>query len=642
MAESIEDLDLTPPQAAQDNAEKVLEWRDEHGEDVNGMTRTGWVRANQLAEGEELSPDIVKRMAQFNRHRGNSDISEEYEGEPWKDAGHVAWLGWGGDEGVDWAMRMSDRITSMENSGRDKVTTLSHKHDEQTMENASIVDGIMKKTGTDSQTISKNTFNGYFQDAPEFEDENWQSAVDRLTEIHGMIRSYITSVVRHEASGHGREELVPPFEDPIDTDTLIQFSDNIEENVEDDTYRDLVQQLVAMDESLRKIFYDTVVHHSAMHGGGEVDVSQLLGEELQEYESMQDCMEYHVDEEGYEVDQAYAMCSSKMDLEEHDKKDLIKAFGESRTLQQGIIPDHRPLGDFGTRESESWDRPDYSEFQSAYDFDESFAELSEDDKRVVAAHFGRVDNTGYEDATFSDLQLPHHHPDNGDVDRAAVIAARQRLPQSDMPQEDLEAIDTHLANHLRDDFGEEDVEPIIEKENAVERENVFVDADKAVAKARDMGIRGIHTIREDGETLYKPGATPEDFEQAKRESSEALSEGQLVSFQTEYGKSFGRVRENTEQTYEVEVYQAELGGGWKSSGKTEHFEEKELSEEDQFPDSLNDVFNNGSTVGTATVDEKESEDLEQQEMSEDDPDDGSDEEVTQSVEPSKTQQVKKK
>jgi hypothetical protein len=67
------------------------------------MTQVGWTRANQLASGENLSRETVGRMAAFARHRKNADVAPEFEGEPWRDAGHVAWLGWGGTSGVDWA-----------------------------------------------------------------------------------------------------------------------------------------------------------------------------------------------------------------------------------------------------------------------------------------------------------------------------------------------------------------------------------------------------------------------------------------------------------------------------------------------------------------------------------------------------------
>ena len=101
------------PKAASENACKVLRWIDEHGRDeVDGMTQTGLARANQLCNGENISEDTIARMAAFERHRQNAEISEEYKGTPWKDKGYVAWLGWGGSEGVEWASRKLNQIRS--------------------------------------------------------------------------------------------------------------------------------------------------------------------------------------------------------------------------------------------------------------------------------------------------------------------------------------------------------------------------------------------------------------------------------------------------------------------------------------------------------------------------------------------------
>jgi hypothetical protein len=94
------------PKAARENAQKVLNWRLRYGRDeVNGMTRVGWRRANQLAKGQKISRSTIARMASFNRHRRNAQIDPDLRGTPWKDAGYVAWLGWGGTEGVEWAIR---------------------------------------------------------------------------------------------------------------------------------------------------------------------------------------------------------------------------------------------------------------------------------------------------------------------------------------------------------------------------------------------------------------------------------------------------------------------------------------------------------------------------------------------------------
>jgi len=65
----------------------------------------GWTRANQLASGDALAEETIRRMARFARHRKNSKISPEYKSTPWRDRGYVAWLTWGGDVGVNWAIR---------------------------------------------------------------------------------------------------------------------------------------------------------------------------------------------------------------------------------------------------------------------------------------------------------------------------------------------------------------------------------------------------------------------------------------------------------------------------------------------------------------------------------------------------------
>ena len=101
------------PQSARNNAKKVLEWKDKYGKECKGMTPVGWARARDLARGAMLSADTVKRMAQFNRHRGNYEKAKskpEYKTKPWTIPAVVAWLGWGGNTGVDWAIRTSESI----------------------------------------------------------------------------------------------------------------------------------------------------------------------------------------------------------------------------------------------------------------------------------------------------------------------------------------------------------------------------------------------------------------------------------------------------------------------------------------------------------------------------------------------------
>ena len=99
------------PQKASDNACKVLRWIDEHGRDeVAGMTQVGLARANQLCNRENISEETIARMSAFARHKKNSEIDEEYKGTPWKDKGYVAWLGWGGTSGIEWAINKLKQI----------------------------------------------------------------------------------------------------------------------------------------------------------------------------------------------------------------------------------------------------------------------------------------------------------------------------------------------------------------------------------------------------------------------------------------------------------------------------------------------------------------------------------------------------
>jgi ATP-dependent protease ClpP protease subunit len=100
MADSYNDY----PKAASENAKRALKFREETDNQNGCGTPVGWARANQLANGENISEDTIKRMASFNRHRQNKDV-------PYKDGcGGLMWDAWGGTEGVEWAIRKSEQI----------------------------------------------------------------------------------------------------------------------------------------------------------------------------------------------------------------------------------------------------------------------------------------------------------------------------------------------------------------------------------------------------------------------------------------------------------------------------------------------------------------------------------------------------
>ncbi len=101
--------DRTPPREAIEAAKQVLKWREDHADEVEGMTSVSWGRARQIASGRPLSLQVIKKMAQFARHEKNAKRSDENIETPWKDAGRVAFMGWGDSVGIKWAQEISKR-----------------------------------------------------------------------------------------------------------------------------------------------------------------------------------------------------------------------------------------------------------------------------------------------------------------------------------------------------------------------------------------------------------------------------------------------------------------------------------------------------------------------------------------------------
>ena len=93
------------PKAASRNAQTALNWAEKNGWG-SCLEATGKKRANQLAKRDNISRDTIARMAAFERHRKNS---KKKLGDG---CGRLAWLAWGGDEGVAWAQRKLKQIDS--------------------------------------------------------------------------------------------------------------------------------------------------------------------------------------------------------------------------------------------------------------------------------------------------------------------------------------------------------------------------------------------------------------------------------------------------------------------------------------------------------------------------------------------------
>ena len=96
-------IDFKPPKGAQEAAKRALEVRASKPPSQRGMTAVGIARARDLANGETLSPETVKRMlAYFDRHEIDKQGSTwNIQGKGWQ-----AWHGWGGDAGYAFARKV--------------------------------------------------------------------------------------------------------------------------------------------------------------------------------------------------------------------------------------------------------------------------------------------------------------------------------------------------------------------------------------------------------------------------------------------------------------------------------------------------------------------------------------------------------
>lgn len=94
------------PEAAVNNAKRALKWAEENGWGDCGE-QTGKVRANQIANRENLTRDLIARISGFRRHQQNKDV-------PYSEGcGGLMWDAWGGDAMIDWAERKLKQIERM-------------------------------------------------------------------------------------------------------------------------------------------------------------------------------------------------------------------------------------------------------------------------------------------------------------------------------------------------------------------------------------------------------------------------------------------------------------------------------------------------------------------------------------------------
>lgn len=129
--------DNTPPKAVRDAARRALDWIGE-GKAGDGFTSVGRTRASQLASGESVSLETLKRMKSFfSRHEVDKNALGFSQGEKgYPSAGRVSWDAWGGDAGFAWAESLVARSEKEEEVAKHN----QGQHDQKT--HGSWADGI--------------------------------------------------------------------------------------------------------------------------------------------------------------------------------------------------------------------------------------------------------------------------------------------------------------------------------------------------------------------------------------------------------------------------------------------------------------------------------------------------------------------
>ena len=113
------------PKAASDNAARALKHREENGSDCG--TPVGWTRANQLANRETISDEILVRTYSFLSRAKVYDQGDFVDAEGKEICGSIMYAAWGGDEMLRWAKRT---IEQMENEDKRHIKSVVETDDE--------------------------------------------------------------------------------------------------------------------------------------------------------------------------------------------------------------------------------------------------------------------------------------------------------------------------------------------------------------------------------------------------------------------------------------------------------------------------------------------------------------------------------
>lgn len=92
------------PKSAKNAAKKAIDYKAEN--DIDCGTQVGWTRANQIANGEPLSLETVKRTYSFLSRAKEYDTGSFTDSDGNEVCGSIMYAAWGGDTMKNWAERI--------------------------------------------------------------------------------------------------------------------------------------------------------------------------------------------------------------------------------------------------------------------------------------------------------------------------------------------------------------------------------------------------------------------------------------------------------------------------------------------------------------------------------------------------------
>lgn len=207
---------FVPPATVRSNARRGLELRKKYN---RGGTEVGVARARNLANGDAISYDTIKRMNSFfARH----EVDKKGEGWGKDSAGYIAWLLWGGDAGWSWAKGIIRSQESKEKSTMTDLTTAFFGI-EKADRNPDGTLTVFGKATDDSIDIDQQICDGDWLDRAM---PDWFKSGGNIREQHSNIAAGVAKEYEQKGSGHFIRALVvdPVSVKKVETGVLKGFS----------------------------------------------------------------------------------------------------------------------------------------------------------------------------------------------------------------------------------------------------------------------------------------------------------------------------------------------------------------------------------------------------------------------------------